>query len=456
LNLKELGDLKGKRILVVGLGLTGVKTARFLIEKKAIVTISEKKPKEKLYQQLMELNGKKFTLESGGHKIATFLQNDFIVLSPGVPKDISPLVCAKKAGIEILSEIELAARFIKTPIIAITGTNGKTTTTTLINQIFLNSGKKTFLGGNIGNPLIEYLASPELKDYLVLEISSFQLEDIKTFRPYISVILNITPDHLDRYPSFEDYIKAKAKIFMNQNKNDFLILNGDDAGTKSFIGKTGIQEALFSAKDGTKIKAFLQDNNICYKNGTNNIITFSLSRFRLPGLHNIENAMSAVLVAMLLDCPMEVIQKTINNFRNLKHRLEFVKRIRSVKFYNDSKSTNVDSLKRSLQSFKKNIILIAGGRDKGGDFSILKPLIREKVKFLILFGEAKNLIHFELKSETATQIFDDLEECVHFAFLKAQTNDIVLFSPGCASFDMFNDYEHRGNYFKKIVKELKG
>ncbi|MDY6863331.1 MAG: UDP-N-acetylmuramoyl-L-alanine--D-glutamate ligase, partial [Thermodesulfobacteriota bacterium] len=285
MEFKTPEDLNGKKVLIVGLGITGIKTAKFLIEKKANLTISEKKTEKELCSAINSLNSQLFILEAKGHKTSTFLKNDLIVVSPGIPLNIPPLVSAKKAGIEILSEIELAARFIDTPIIAITGTNGKTTTATLINQILLNSGKKTFLGGNIGNPLITYPASSTRKDYIVLEISSFQLEGIKTFRPYISVILNITPDHLDRYPSFEDYVKAKANIFMNQKDDDILILNADDTNAASFIGKTGIHEALFSKKDGPKIKAFVKNDTIFYKKGINNSIKFDLSRFSLPGLH---------------------------------------------------------------------------------------------------------------------------------------------------------------------------
>ena len=446
-------ELQGKKVLVVGLAKTGIATAYFLLDRGARVTISEAKPQESLPEEALELDKKGVLLETGGHQEETFVHADLIVVSPGVPLEIPPLAAADARGIKIVSEIELAGWFLKTPLIAVTGTNGKTTATSLLGEMFRQAGKKVFVGGNIGTPLIAYVSGVQDCDYVIAEISSFQLEGIATFRPRISVMLNITEDHLDRYRSFADYIAAKRRLFMNQKKEDRAVLNFDDPLVRGL--KEGIQAEPFFFSATHSLQNGVTGNSALHIRYAGGEESFSLSGALLQGAHNLENMMAAAAVGYLCGLPVRTIQHALVHFRGLAHRMEFVDEIRGVRFYNDSKGTNVGAVVKSLESLTAPLILIAGGKDKGGSYAPLKEPLRSKVKALILLGEARERIFAELGAEVETHRVSTLDDAVALAFSTALPGDTVLFSPACSSFDMFTSYAHRGECFCAAVKKLK-
>ena len=445
-------NLHGKHITVMGLARTGVACVRFLADHGAVVTATDMRDDAALSGVIPELAafGVRFVL--GRHDEADFIKSDMIVVSPGVPQGHPVLVAARSAGIEIISEIELAARFIKAPIVAITGTNGKTTTTTLAGELFQASGFKTAVGGNIGTPLIEIAESFAEAEIFVAEISSFQLEWIEQFRPKVAVLLNITEDHLDRYPTYQDYISAKLKIFENQTSEEFAVINRDDplvwAASKSlkaplfpFSGKMPLSEGIFS-----------EGNEIVYRhNGIEQ--RFPVAGFRLQGVHNLENIMAALASCLLLGCSPEKSLLLLDRFEPLHHRMEFVRELNGVCYYEDSKATNVGSVAKALESFE-NITLIAGGKDKGGSYSPLAGLVSKKVLHLILIGEAAERMEAELGSLTDTSRAESLEDAVRIAASLTEPEGVVLLSPACSSFDMFRDYEERAQRFIAAVKEL--
>jgi UDP-N-acetylmuramoylalanine--D-glutamate ligase len=444
-------ELKNKKALIVGFGKTGLATTHFLLKKGAAVTLADHQKKINIPKEFLE---KGVLIETGEHKIETFTNQDLIVVSPGVPLIIRPIIEAQARGIEVISEIELAYRFLSTPLIAVTGTNGKTTTTSLLQHMFKISGKKTFVGGNIGTPLIECVSSGQQADYAIAEISSFQLESTKGFKPYISVLLNITEDHLDRYPSFDDYVYAKSRIFMNQKESDIAVLNFDDSHVKPLAQKINAETFYFSTKTCMEKGAY--DNGAFhFCRGGGEKITFSVKDVLLKGTHNRENMLAAASVGFLCKLPEEKIRRALLTFAGLPHRMEFVDEVGSVNFFNDSKGTNVGACIKSLESLNPPIILIAGGKDKGGSYLPLKNLIKKKVKALILLGEAKKRMQEELGSTVPTVTTDSLEEAVKEAHSKAEKGDLILFSPACSSFDMFKNYEHRGECFKDLVRSLK-
>ncbi len=445
--------LNGIKALIVGLGRTGLATARFLVRRGADVTVSEKRQVSELREAAKEMESFGVKLELGGHKKETFLNSDLIIPSPGVPMDMEELVEAKAKGIKILSEIEVASQFFKSPIIAVTGTNGKSTVVTLLGEIFRASNIEAFVGGNLGTPFIEAVEGGKSFQYAILEISSFQLEWIEKFRPYIAVLLNITQDHLERYKDFKAYKDTKKKIFMNQKRSDFAVLNADDPNTKDIIKSIKSRIFLFSGKEKVRKGAYLSRNKIIYVVGeilkeieTNNIY--------LIGRHNLENIMASVIVSSICNCDERAVKNTIDNFRGLPHRIQFVREISGVKYYDDSKGTNVDAVLRALECFSSPVILIAGGRDKESDFSPLFAPIKKKVKALILLGEAKEKIARQLKGSTEIMMVNDMKEAVEKAHLVAKSGDTVLLSPACASQDMFTDYSERGSVFAHFVKSL--
>jgi len=446
-------DLKGKKILVVGLARTGIATAKFLKAKGSLVTATEVKPKEEMRETVEELRGMDIATEWGGHQTETFLKQDMIVVSPGVDLSIEPIQRATQQGVRVISEIELAYHFIHVPIIAVTGTNGKTTTTLLIGEMLREDGRKVGVGGNVGEPLILFADGEGRWEVLVVEISSFQLEAIEDFRPQISVLLNVTEDHLDRYPSYDDYIGAKVRIFANQNSGDMAVLNSDDPIVMQFGERVKARKVLFSLKGKLDEGAFSNGRTISLRRGGKEE-KYSLAKTSLKGIHNVENMMAALTAARIFGCSKKAIQGVINRFESLEHRLEFVREIGGVRFYNDSKGTNVGSVVKSLQSFSEPVILIAGGKDKNGDLSPLEELIRKRVKHLILIGEAKERMNRELGGLTDTVIAKTMEEAVVLAHLKAKAGEVVLLSPACSSFDMFKDYKERGKVFKEAVKRL--
>jgi UDP-N-acetylmuramoylalanine--D-glutamate ligase len=449
-------DLKDKKVLVVGLARTGVAAVRFLAGRGARVKVSDAKPAGELGAALEALGGLPVEWELGGHTLPTFLKADLIVVSPGVPMDVEPLAKARAEGIPVMSEVELASRFLRRPLIAITGTNGKTTTTTLIGEMLRASGKSAFVGGNIGNPLIEYVGTPQKEEWVVAEISSFQLEGTLKFRPKISALLNITEDHLDRYPNFQEYIRAKGMIFQNQDREDWAVLNADDPLTFQFAHRVECQVILFSAQRPVPVGSFLEKGGISFQGADGKKTRFSLERLKIRGAHNLENLMAAITACMICGCAPEALQGVIDEFPGLEHRLEWVRDMDGVTFFNDSKGTNVGAVVKSLVSFQRPILLIAGGRDKGGDYGPLKRLIAERVKGMALIGEAKEGMDGALGGLTETVKVDTLEDAVHWAFSKAVPGDVVLLSPACSSFDMFENYQERGKRFKSIVYGLEG
>jgi UDP-N-acetylmuramoylalanine--D-glutamate ligase len=447
-------DLANKRVLVVGLGKSGVASALFLKKHGARVTVSDAKPEDELRSEIPLLLDHGITVETGGHGDRTFRGQDLIVVSPGVPVDAPHLVQARALGEPVIGEIELAAQFLPGPIVAITGSNGKTTTTTLVGEILGAGGLPTVVGGNIGTPAISLVERATANTWAVLEVSSFQLETVQTFRPRIAVILNITPDHLDRHRTFEAYAGAKARIFENQQSDDFAVLNEDDPACVNLAKRVNAQLFWFSRQKEVQRGAWLSGGRILFRDAARQQEIMLVADIPLKGAHNVENALAGVCVGMLVGSSPERIREAIRNFKAVEHRLEFVARIRNVDYYNDSKATNVDATIKALESFPANIHLILGGKDKGSDYSVLNDLLRRRVKRVYTIGAAAAKIESQIKE--AADIFhaETLEKAIRRAAQDAKPNDIVLLAPACASFDQFDSYEHRGKVFKDVVKSL--
>ncbi|HSO72446.1 MAG TPA: UDP-N-acetylmuramoyl-L-alanine--D-glutamate ligase [Thermodesulfobacteriota bacterium] len=449
-------ELSGKKILVVGLGKTGLALTKFLKRQGSLLMISDARGREELESILNAESAAAFPplIEGGGHTSDFFLQADLILVSPGIPLDLPPLWAAREKGIPIQGELELFSRYCRTPIIAVTGTNGKTTTTALINEMLLEAGFSTFLGGNIGRPLVEYLLNGQDKDLVVAEISSFQLDTTRHFCPRVGLLLNITEDHLDRYPDFQGYIQSKTGLFRNQGEQDTAVLNWDDPLVRGFGAALKGPVYDFSRSESLSRGAYL-DLDRLRLNLTGAPESYDLQAFPLPGVHNRENALAAVLGARLLGAAPEAVQRALERFKGFRHRLEWVAEVRGIQFFDDSKGTNVGAVVKALEGFSRPVILIAGGRDKGGDYGPLKGLIREKVKALVLIGEAREKMRDQLGDLTRTEWADSLEAAVSRAFGQGIPGDVVLLSPGCSSFDMFRDYAQRGEVFQQAVRRLK-
>jgi len=441
-------ELSGKKILVVGLGKTGIQTVRFLLKKGAAIRASDANPFEKLPGEVREFQDKGVEIEAGGHSSGMFLWADTIVLSPGVPFGIPAVKEALRTGIEVMSELELAWRYIKKPVIAITGSNGKTTTSSLIAGILRASGKKIFLGANIGTPLIQVAEDDNAFDFLVLELSSFQLQGISTFRPNIGVLLNISPNHLDHHESFDEYAWSKMRIFSNQTHLDWAVYNCDDPVIKESSLRIKSRKIPFG-KTPVEGGVFLDGNYVRFGDER-----YDLTNMKLIGIHNRENAMAAIATARTLGCRPRLIESEIVKFDPLPHRIEFVCEVKGGRFYDDSKSTSPGATLRALESFSPPLILIAGGKDKGVSYEVLKEEIRKKVKLLVLFGESRFRMKSELGGEVKTALASSLEEAVDKALMNVERGDTVLFSPSCSSFDMFNSYEERGRRFREIVQNI--
>ena len=451
-------ELKDKRVLVVGLGKSGVASALFLKEHGARVTVSDTKSGDDLRNEIPTLLDHGITVETGGHGERTFRGQDLIVVSPGVPVDAPPLVQARSLGEMVIGEIELAAQFLPGSIVAITGSNGKTTTTTLTGEILAAAGLPTLVGGNIGTPAISLAPRAKPETVIVLEVSSFQLETIRTFHPKIAVVLNVTPDHLDRHRTLEAYVDAKARIFENQTSEDFAVLNADDPTCVSMAGRTQAKVFWFSRQKEVKQGAWVRDGAVVFRDGSGAEKTVQheimlASEIPLKGAHNLENALAAVCVGMLMGCAPEKIRQAVRDFKAVEHRLEFVATIRGVDYYNDSKATNVDATIKALESFPANIHLILGGKDKGSDYSVLNDLLRQRVKRVYTIGAAAAKIESQIKNVEVVHA-ETLENAIRKANASAEPGDVVLLAPACASFDQFKNYEQRGQVFKKIVQEL--
>jgi len=447
-------DLKDKRVLVVGLGKSGVASALFLKARGARVTVSDTKSPDQLRDEIPILLDHGITVETGGHGERTFRGQDLIVVSPGVPVDAPPLVQARTAGEPVIGEIELAAQNLTGPIVAITGSNGKTTTTTLAGEILAAGGLPVAVGGNIGTPAISLVAAAKSETVIVLEVSSFQLETIQTFRPKVAVILNITPDHLDRHRTFQTYVDAKARIFENQQPGDFAVLNEDDPTCRTLRDRTRAEVFWFSRKQEVQNGAWVRDGKILFRDGSGQSEVMLVSEIPLKGAHNVENVLAGVCAGALMGCEPAKIRKAIQEFKAVEHRLEYVATIKGVEYFNDSKATNVDATIKALESFPKNIHLILGGKDKGSDYTVLNDLLRERVKRVYTIGAAAEKIESQIKGAAEIVHAETLDNAIRRAAAVAQSGDVVLLAPACASFDQFQSYNHRGRVFKEVVHSL--
>ncbi|MFW6131733.1 MAG: UDP-N-acetylmuramoyl-L-alanine--D-glutamate ligase [Candidatus Aminicenantaceae bacterium] len=446
-------NLKDKNVLVVGLSKTGEALCKFLLNKGASVTVSELKNNNQLSIHKAFWKQRGVTMESGEHKIKTFLNADLIIPSPGVPM-IPELRAAKEKGIKIISEIELAYQFLKGKIVGITGSNGKSTTATLTHKILKEGGLKAYLAGNIGTPLISFVDQSRDDHVYVIEISSFQLQHIERFKVFVSILLNITPDHLDWHSSFDEYYEAKKKLVVSQYEEDIAILNLDDPLVRKLKNQGDYSVYGFSRKIKPKKGCYIDNDNIILSSEKNEII-MKTSEIPLKGIHNQENVMASILAGHLFHIQKEHIKNSIKSFQGLEHRLEKVTSINGIEFYNDSKATNVDAALKSIDSFNKNIILILGGRDKEGDFKKLKRSVEKRVKKILLIGEATEKIKKALKKTVPMDRVSCLKEAVNSGYFSAKNGDIVLLAPACTSFDMFENFEQRGRIFKKEIFEFK-
>jgi UDP-N-acetylmuramoylalanine--D-glutamate ligase len=447
--------LKNKHILVVGLGQSGLSVVRYLVREGAKVTVSDRKREADLDPGMVqEMKALEVTLETGSHTMDTFIRSERIIVSPGVPLDLAPLVAAKERGIPVTGEMDLAVRMISSPIVAVTGTNGKSTVTAFLGALLQNAGHKVFVGGNLGTPLIAYAAAVSPADLAVVEVSSFQLDTMEGFSPLVSVLLNISPDHLDRYPNYEAYVQSKLKIFKNQGAGDFAILNDDDERLSSFAPRPEVTVLRYGLKKKDHRLAFAEGKGVRAGLPGKESHFFDLQKCPLPGKHNVENMMAAALAGLALNVKPPVIQSTMDQFQGLPHRLELSGRIREVDFYDDSKATNVDAAIRSLASFDRPIVLIAGGRHKGSDYAPLVRVAKGRVKKAFLMGESRQLMAEAFEGKIPYANADDMGDAVTKAFSVAKAHDVILLAPACSSFDMFTDYADRGRAFKEAVERL--
>lgn len=461
--MQNVADLKDKKILIVGLAKTGVSLARFLVKHGAIVTVSDHKSKAELANFLEDIEDLNLNFDLGNHTPKVFLAQDLIVLSPGISPQLKIFDYAKSNGVQVTGEFEFASRFVAEPIIAVTGTNGKTTTVSLIYEMLHKSGKKVWIGGNYGKPMVTYLNEDQKADVLIVEASSFMLEHVVEFAPKNIVFMNLAENHLDRHKSMEDYINAKRKIFLNTSAETSSILNADDKAVVELARDPSVQRGViyyFSRKMDLEpqimnIGGAVQINDEIKVRTGPDIEVFSVKNIKLRGFHAVENMMAAILAVREHNATHEAIQEVIDSFTGIEHRLEYVRKVGGVDFYNDSKATNVHAVLRALKAFDENIILVMGGKDTNLNYAPLKDEIRKKVKTLILYGEVKERINRDIGDYSETFLIGTFDEAVHMAYSKSRINDTVLLSPGASSFDMFDDYRERGNYFKEIVRQLK-
>lgn len=459
-------EFSGKRVTVIGLARSGVAAARLLHMVGARVTVADAKPDAQLASALDGVDRTAIEVRTGPGYESAVTGADVVVISPGVPSGLPMLQQVRKAGRPVIGELELASRFLRAPVIAVTGTNGKSTTVTLIGEFLKRSGKRAFVGGNLGIPVSE-AAMETLKrggtgtgpyNYVVAEVSSFQLETIERFHPWFAAMLNVTTDHMDRYDALADYVTAKARIFENQSAGDLALLNLDDERVAAMRSKVrgilwGFSRSDLKGRgvgggmhwDGTQVVAHVEGRTeaVCRR-----------ADIRLPGAHNLANAMAATAAALACRCPMDAIRKTLKEFPGIEHAVEAVRERNGVRFVNDSKGTNADAVLKALESFEEPIVLIAGGRDKGGDFERLREAVARRVKHLILIGEAAPKLQEVWRACRSISRAGSLREAVAEAARVAVTGDVVLLSPACASFDMFADYQDRGRQFKQLVHEL--
>jgi UDP-N-acetylmuramoylalanine--D-glutamate ligase len=450
-----LTDFKNKKILVVGLGKSGLATACWLAGEGAEVTVSEMRPLAELNRELLLEVGKLgIRVEAGGHCEEDFLKAELIVASPGVPLDLGPLRAARSQGIPIRGDLELAIEKMNIPVLAVTGTNGKSTVTTFLGTLLTHAGRKVFVGGNIGTPVFEYLSGHQKADYAVLEISSFQLDLMERFSPLVSILLNITPDHLDRYPDYEAYIASKLSITRHQGSGQYAILNDEDERLHRFEPGPGITVLRYGMSRNKVRQAFLQGEHLVISLPAGKEHFFDLKKYKLPGRHNLENLMACGLAGLAVGVAPSTIQRSIDDFRSLAHRLEWAGTVTQVDFYDDSKATNIDAAIRAMQSFDRPVILIAGGRHKGADYEPLVRACSGRVRAAVFMGEAKELLSRAFKGRIPFTVVQDMGEAVRQAYMLAGPGEVVLLAPACSSFDMFTDYAQRGRAFSQAVQEL--
>jgi UDP-N-acetylmuramoylalanine--D-glutamate ligase len=451
-------ELKGKKVLVVGLGKSGLAAALFLRRRGAQVTVSDVRSAELLARDLVALLDEGIMVETGGHGLLTFRRQDLIVVSPGVPMDTPELVQVKKFGLPILGEVGLAAHFLKGKTLAITGSNGKTTTTTLCGEILGAGGLKVRVGGNIGVPVISLVEDSSDDGWSVLEVSSFQLETTGVFHPQIAVILNITPDHLDRHGSFDNYIAAKERIFANQTAEDALVLNADDDAASRCAERTGSRVFWFSRTRIVRQGAFVHEGAVFFRATEQSApeVILKIGSIPLRGEHNVENVLAAVCAARLAGVAPEAIRKAVEQFRAVEHRLEFVASINGVDYYNDSKATNVDASMKAIAAFPSGIHLILGGKDKNSDYRLMRPLLEARVKAVYTIGAAAEKIITHIEGATRIVNAGTLDAAVVAAAEAAQPGEVILLAPACSSFDQFENYEQRGRVFKDLVLARRG
>jgi len=446
-------ELKGKKVLVVGLGKSGLSAAVFLRQQGAHVTVSDMRSAAALAKEIPALLEHGIMVESGGHGLLTFRRQDLIVVSPGVPLDTPELVQVKAFGLPVIGELELAAQFLKGKILAITGSNGKTTTTALTGEILASAGIETLVGGNIGVPVVDLIPKSTDTSWSVLEVSSFQLESTEKFHPQIAVILNITPDHLDRHGSFENYALAKERIFNVQTANDSLVLNAGNARAAAAASRTAAKVYWFSLEQPVAQGAWVLNDQVVFRASSNAPIepVVSLKDIPLKGTHNVENVLAAVCAARLAGASAEAIGKAIQSFHAVEHRLEYVATDNGVEYYNDSKATNVDAAAKAIAAFPGCIHLILGGKDKNSNYADLSELLRKRVKTVYTIGSAAAKIESQIRGMVPIISCETLDKAVAAARKAARPGDVVLLSPACSSFDQFENYEHRGRVFKELV-----
>ena len=452
-------EVDGKKVLIIGAGRSGVAAARFLAVRGAVVALNDRKPLEQWSDEALSLTEIDVGVLAGDIPAWLLDQLDMVVVSPGVPVSTIPIRYADRAGAEIIGEVELAYRFLKGRIIGITGSNGKTTTTSLIGKILKDAGIEVQVGGNIGKALISLVDSSRDDGWTVVELSSFQLETIKEFRPAIAVVLNVTPNHMDRYDTFNDYAGAKHRIFMNQNPGDVAVLNADDETVSSWARGLRAQVINFSVKRQLPQGMFLRGMELVSRaaNGEEEVVLRS-DEMKLRGLHNVENVLAALAAGKAAGAPIESMRRTVSSFDPVEHRMEFVAEIGRVRFYNDSKATSVDATLKALEAFSTEdgkVVLILGGRGKKAPYAPLESLVRSKVRKLILIGEDAGTIEKELGAFAASERASDMSTAVKSALSVAERGDVVLLAPACASFDMFESFEHRGRVFKEEVLKLR-
>ncbi|HEY4379397.1 MAG TPA: UDP-N-acetylmuramoyl-L-alanine--D-glutamate ligase [Acidobacteriaceae bacterium] len=454
-------ELKNKRVLVVGLGKSGIAAALFLRDKGARVTVSDSRSMASLEHEIPALLDAGIMVEAGGHGLLTFRRQDLIVVSPGVPYDTPELKQVRAfgtAGPPIIGEMELATRFLQGKVVAITGSNGKTTTTSLLGKIFADAGGPTLVGGNIGTPVIELISRSTPETVSVLEVSSFQLETVEEFHPQIALVLNITPDHLDRHGTFANYAAMKTRITARQTAEDFLVLNGEDPPTQMVAAKTKAQVFWFSGRRPIKQGAFVHGESVLFipREGAKAEPILPVAEIPLKGAHNVENVLAAVCAARLAGIPAESIRASVASFKAVSHRLEFVAAVGGVEFYDDSKATNVDATKKALEAFPQGVHLILGGKDKNSDYTELNDLLRARCKVVYTIGSAAEKIEQQLAGVVKIVSAGTLDTAVRKAAEGAASGDVVVLAPACSSFDQFENYEHRGRVFKELVKGLMG